>query len=63
MPAGRPLEPAGDGRRRWMAAGRDAARHPVHRIRLTGQLVRPKPLTSVNTVIELLLSARCPQQD
>ena len=24
-----------------MAAGRDAARHPVHRIRLTGQLVRP----------------------
>jgi hypothetical protein len=41
MPAGRPLEPAGDGRRRWMAAGRDAARRPVHRIRLTGQLVRP----------------------
>jgi tetratricopeptide (TPR) repeat protein len=24
-----------------MTAGRDAARHPVHRIRLTGQLVRP----------------------
>jgi hypothetical protein len=41
MPAGRPLEPAGDGRPRWMTAGRDAARRPVHRIRLTGQLVRP----------------------
>ncbi len=41
MPAGRPLEPAGDGRPRWMTVGRDAARHPVHRIRLTGQLVRP----------------------
>jgi hypothetical protein len=42
MPAGRPLEPAGDGRPRWMTAGRDAARRPVHRIRLIGQLVRPK---------------------
>ena len=41
MPAGRPLEPAGDGRPRWMTVGRVAARRPVHRIRLTGQLVRP----------------------
>jgi hypothetical protein len=41
MPAGRPLEPAGNGRPRWMTAGRDAARRPVHRIRLIGQLVRP----------------------
>jgi len=41
MPAGRPLEPAGNGRPRWMTVGRDAARRPVHRIRLTGQLVRP----------------------
>jgi hypothetical protein len=43
MPAGRPLEPAGNGRPRWMTAGRDAARRPVHRIRLTGQLVRLTP--------------------
>ena len=43
MPAGRPLEPAGNGRPRWMTAGRDAARRPVHRIRLIGQLVRAKP--------------------
>src|SRR3712207_7557235 len=27
-PAGGPLEPAGNGRPRWMAAHRDAARHP-----------------------------------
>jgi hypothetical protein len=47
MPAGRPLEPAGDGRPRWMTAGRDAARRPVHRIRLTGQLIRPNPASSV----------------
>jgi hypothetical protein len=45
MPAGRPLEPAGNGRPRWMTAGRDAARRPVHRIRLTGQLVRAKSAT------------------
>ena len=46
-----------------MTAGRDAARRPVHRIRLTGQLVRPKLLTSENAVTELLLSAQYPQQD
>ncbi len=51
MPAGRPLEPAGDGRPRWMTAGRDAVRRPVHRIRLTGQLVRPKPVTCVNITL------------
>ena len=45
-----------------MTAGRDAARHPVHRIRLTGQLVRPKLRTSENAVTELLLSAQCSQQ-
>jgi hypothetical protein len=28
MPAGGPLEPAGNGRPRWMAAHRDAVRHP-----------------------------------
>src|SRR5688500_10729840 len=28
MPAGRPLEPAGNGRPRWMTAHREAARHP-----------------------------------
>ncbi|MGH3998936.1 MAG: hypothetical protein ACRDTJ_15950, partial [Pseudonocardiaceae bacterium] len=41
MSAGRPHEPVGDGRPRWMTADRDAVRRPVHRIRLTGQLVRP----------------------
>src|SRR3954454_11279171 len=28
MPAGRPLEPAGNGRPRWMTAHREAARRP-----------------------------------
>ena len=42
--AGRPLEPAGNGRPRWMAAGRDsAARRRGHRTRRTGRLVRPTP--------------------
>src|SRR5258708_6314635 len=41
MPAGRPLEPAGDGRPRWMAAHRGAARRRGDRIRLTCRLVRP----------------------
>lgn len=29
MPAGRPLEPVGDGRPRWMAASRCPVREPV----------------------------------
>jgi len=41
MPAGRPLEPAGNGGSRWMAAERDRRKAPGNRIRLTGQLVRP----------------------
>ena len=45
MPAGRPQEPAGNGRPRWMAAERDRRKAPGNRIRLTGQLVRLKPLS------------------
>jgi hypothetical protein len=33
-----------------MTAGRDAARRPVHRIRLTGQLVRAKPGRYVDAI-------------
>ena len=46
MPAGGPLEPVGDGGPRWMAA--TWAARPGYRIRLTGQLVRPTPLTCAN---------------
>jgi hypothetical protein len=42
--AGRPHEPAGDGRPRWMVAGRDsAARRRGHRTRRIGRLVRRLP--------------------
>src|SRR4051794_30947827 len=37
MPAGRPLEPTGDGRPRWMAA---TSRFGRYRTRRTGRLVR-----------------------
>jgi hypothetical protein len=45
MPAGGPLEPAGNGRPRWMAAGRRAPLPGAagHRIRRTGRLVRRIP--------------------
>jgi hypothetical protein len=43
MPAGRPLEPAGDGRPRWMAATGAPATVRRDRIRRTGRLVRRSP--------------------
>lgn len=41
MPAGRPQEPVGNGRPRWMAAERDRRKAPGNRIRLTCRLIRP----------------------
>lgn len=44
MSAGRPLEPAGNGRPRWMAAAGDTGNGAAgHRIRRTGRLVRRPP--------------------
>ena len=45
-----------------MAAGRDAARHPAHRIRLTGQLVRPKPYPAKRgwyRAVRITIGRRC----
>ena len=57
MPAGRPLEPAGNGGPRWMAAEWDRRKAPGNRIRLTGQLVRTKPV-SCGTVVVIVFGAR-----
>lgn len=56
MSAGRPLEPVGDGRPRWMtAAGANPRVRAAHRIRRTGRLVRRPPARSPDRGSELVL--------
>lgn len=55
MSAGRPLEPVGDGRPRWMtAAGANPRVRAAHRIRRTGRLVRRPPAQSRDQGSELV---------
>jgi hypothetical protein len=52
MPAGGPLEPAGDGRPRWMAAGLQR-RHPAPQVTESGVQVD----SSVDHLVGLLIKA------